>query len=81
MTFRERLHGTGSVWNRYEIGTDKYCVYTGPRRSGTDRIFYLLPNGSTYEGNSIWSHIVPVSDRSHVNKMDPYHIGSDPERI
>ena len=27
---RQRLHGIGSVWNRYEIGTDKPCVYTGP---------------------------------------------------
>ena len=25
---RQRLHGTGSVWNRYEIVTDKPCVYT-----------------------------------------------------
>ena len=27
---RQRLHGTGSVRNRYEIGTDKPYVYTGP---------------------------------------------------
>ena len=47
---RQRLHGTGSVWNRYEIGTDKPCVYTGPGGSGTDRICYLVLNGSTYEG-------------------------------
>ena len=26
--FRQCLHGTGSVCNRYEIGTDKPCVYT-----------------------------------------------------
>ena len=56
--FRQRLHGTGSVWNPYEIGTDKPCVYTGPGGSGTDRICYLVPNGSTYEGNPIWNPTV-----------------------
>ena len=45
------VHGTGSVWNRYEIGTDKACVYAVPGRSATDRICYLVPNGSTYEGD------------------------------
>ena len=48
---RQRLHGTGSVWNRYKIGTDKACVYTGPGESGTDRICYLVQNGSTFEGD------------------------------
>ena len=43
--FRQRLHGTGSVWNRYEIGTDKPCIYTGHGGSGTDRICYLVPMG------------------------------------
>ena len=28
ITLRQRLHGTESVWNRYEIVTDKPCVYT-----------------------------------------------------
>ena len=50
-TLRQRLHGTGSVWNRYEIGSDKSCVDTGPGGSGWDRICYLVPNGSTYEGD------------------------------
>ena len=49
------LHGTGSVWNWYEIGTDKPCVYTGPGGSGTDRIWYLVPNWSTYEGDPMWN--------------------------
>ena len=31
---RQRLHGTGSVWNRYEIDTGKSCLYTGPGGSG-----------------------------------------------
>ena len=61
---RQRLHGTGSIWNRYEIGTDKPCVYTGPGGSGTDRICYLVPNGPTYEGDPTWNHTVPVSNRS-----------------
>ena len=78
---RQRLHWTGSVWNRYEIGTDKPCVYTGPGGPGTDRICYLVPNGSTYKGDPIWSHTVPISNWSRVNRIDPYHSGSDPKRI
>ena len=81
MTLRQRLHGTGSVWNWHEISTDKPCVYTGPGGSGTDRICYLVPNGSTYEGDLIWNRTVPVSNRSRVNRVDPYHSGSDPKRI
>ena len=57
---RQRLHGTGSVWNRYEIGTDKPCVCTGPDGSGTDRICYLVPNGFTNEGDPVWNRTVPV---------------------
>ena len=79
--FRQRLHGTGSFWNRYEIGTDKACVYTGPGGSGTDRICYLVPNGFTYEGDPIWNRSVPISNRSRVNRVDPYHCGSDAKRI
>ena len=51
LILRQRLHGPGSVWDRYEIGTDKPCVYTGPGGSSTDWICYLEPNGSTYEGD------------------------------
>ena len=58
--FRQRLHGTGPVWNRYKIGTDKPCVYKGPGGSGEDRICYLVPNGSTYEGDPIWNRTIPV---------------------
>ena len=50
---RQRFHGNKLFWNRYEIGTDKPCVYTGPGTFGTDRIRYLVPNGSTYEGDPI----------------------------
>ena len=32
---------------------DKPCVYSGPGESGTNRIRYLVPNGSTYEGDPI----------------------------
>ena len=51
--FRQRLHETVSVWNRYEISTDKPCIHTGPGGSGTDRICYLVPNGSTYKGDLV----------------------------
>ena len=57
---RQRFHGSGSFWNRYEIGTDEVCVYTGPGGSGTDRICYLVPNESTYEGDPMWNRTVPV---------------------
>ena len=40
-------------------------------RYGSDRICYLLPNGSTYEGDPIWKRIVPVSNRSYVNRVNP----------
>ena len=72
--FRQRLHGTGSDWNRYEIGAR-------PGRSGTDRICYLIPNVSTYEDDPIWNRTLPVSNLSRVNRVDPYHNGSDPTRI
>ena len=52
LQLRQRLHENGSVWDRYEIDTDKSCVYTGPGGSGTDRICYLEPNESTYEGDT-----------------------------
>ena len=81
MTLRQRLHGTGSVWNRFQIGTDKSSVYTGSGGSSTDKICYLVLNGSTYEGDPIWNRTVPVSNRSRVNTVDPYHSGSDPKRI
>ena len=57
--FRQHLHGTRSVWNWYEIGVDKPCVHMGPGGSGMDQICYLVPNGSTYEGDPIWNHTVP----------------------
>ena len=60
ITLRQRLHGTGSVWNRYKIGTDKPYVYTGHGGSGTDRICYLVPNESTYEGDPMWNRTVAV---------------------
>ena len=69
------------TWDRYEIATDKPCVYTGSGGSGTDRICYLVPNGSTYEGDPIWNRTVPVSNRSRANRVDPYHSGSYPKRI
>ena len=56
--------GTG----RYEISTDKPCVYTGPGGLGTDWICCLVPNGSIYEVEPIWNHTVPVSSRSRVNR-------------
>ena len=81
ISLRQCLHGTRSVWNRYKIGTDKPCVYTDSSGSGTDRIFYQLPNVSTYESDPIWNRTVPVSNQSRVNRVDPYHSGPDPKRI
>ena len=78
---RQRLHGNGSVWNRYEIGTDKDCVYMGPVGFGTYQTCYLVPNGYTYEGDPMWNRTSPVWNRSRVNRVDPYHSGSDPKRI
>ena len=78
---RQRLHGTGSVWNRYKIGMDNPCVYTGPDGSGADRICYLVPNGSTFEGDPMWNPTVPVYNQSRVNRVNPYHSRSDPKRI
>ena len=66
--------------NRHEIGTDKPCVYTEPGGSVTDRICYLIPNGSTREGDPVWNRTVPVSNSSRVNRVDPYQSGSDLKR-
>ena len=60
LKLRQRLHRTGSIWNWYKLGMDKPCVYTGPGGSGTDRICYLVPNGSTYEGDPMCNLTVPV---------------------
>ena len=65
----------------YEIGTDESCVYTGSGGSGTDRICYLVPNGSTCDGDPMWNCTVPVWNLSRVNRVDPYQSGSDPKRI
>ena len=81
VNYRQRLHGTGSVWNRYGIGMDNPFVYTGPCGFGTDRICYLVPSGSTYESDPIRSRTVPVLNQSRVNRVDPYHNGSNPRWI
>ena len=60
---------------------DRPCVYMGPGGpggSGTDRICYLVPNGSTYEGDPIWNPTVPVSNQSRVNRVDPYLVDPIP---
>ena len=44
LKLRLRLHETESVYNRYEIGTDKPCVYTRPVRSALDLLSYSVPN-------------------------------------
>ena len=60
---RQRLHETGGVRNRYEIGTH---VHTRPGGSVTDRIWYQM--GSLMK---VWNRTVPVSNRPRVNKVDP----------
>ena len=81
LTFRQCLQSNGSLWNWYETGTDKPCVHVGPSGSSIDQICYLVPNGSTYEGDTIWNHAVLVSNQSCVNRVDPYHGGSNPKQI
>ena len=69
---RQHLHGTGSIWNQYEIGTDKPCAYTDlvdPVRIGSS-IWYQM-GSSTYEGDPMWNCTVPVQNRSRVNKVGP----------
>ena len=63
----QRLHETGFVWNRYEIGTDKPCVYTGLGRSALDRFSYPVPNGFTCESDPVWNCTVPGWYRDRVN--------------
>ena len=58
LTFRQCLQSNGSLWNWYEIGTDKPCVYVGPGGSSIDQICCLVPNGSTYEGDTIWNDML-----------------------
>ena len=79
--YRQHLHGTRSIWNRYEIGTDKLSVNTGPGESGMDRICYVVPDGSTYDGDPMWNRTITVSNRVRLSRMDPYHSGSDPKWI
>ena len=57
--FRLRSHETGSIWNRYEIGTDKPCVYTGPGGSILDRFSCPVPNGLTFESELYCSRVLP----------------------
>ena len=37
----------GQLWNRYQIGTDKPCIYTKSGRLALDRFSYPAPNGFT----------------------------------
>ena len=50
---RLHLHEIGSVWKRYEIGTDKHRVYTIPGKSAPNRFSYPVPNGLTYEFETV----------------------------
>ena len=60
---------------------NKLCAYTEPGGFSTDRMCYLVPNGSTYEGDPMLNHTVPVQNQSCVNRVDPYQSGSDPKWI
>ena len=76
---RQCLHKTGSVWNQYKIGMDKPYVYMADSGSIMDWICYLEPNGSTDEGDPIWNYNISVLNQLCVNRVDLYHIGSDPK--
>ena len=65
---RLRLHEIGSVWNRYEIGNDKPCVYKGPGRSASDRFSYLVSTWFTFESDPVWNSTVPGWYRARVNQ-------------
>ena len=52
----------------------------GPGGPRMDRICYLVPDGSTCEGDPIWNRTIPVPNWSHVNRVDLYQIGSDPHK-
>ena len=62
-----RLHETGSVWNRYDIGTNKPCVYTEPSRSTLGRFSYPVPNGFNCESDPVSNFSVPGWYRARVN--------------
>ena len=64
---RLRLHRTGSVWDRYQTGTHKSCIYTGPGRSALDRFSYPVPNGFTCESDLVWNCNVPGWHHARVN--------------
>ena len=50
-TFRLHLYETRSTWNRYKIGTNKHCEYTGPGRPAIDRFSYPVTNGFNWESD------------------------------
>ena len=56
-----------TVWNRYKIGTDKLCVYTGPGITALNRLSYQVPNGFTSESDPVWNCTVPRWYRASVN--------------
>ena len=87
MKLRVRLHETGSVWNRYKIGTDKPCVYTLPGRSTLNRFSYPVPNGFTCQSNPVSNCTVPGWYSSRVNtpqfrrscpRVDPIQMEPNP---
>ena len=53
LSIRQRLHQTGSIRIRSEIGTDKPCVCMKPGRSILDRFSYPELNGFTCENDSV----------------------------
>ena len=48
-SLRPHLHQTGSVWNRYEIGTVKSDVYSGPHWQILYRFSCPIPDGFTHK--------------------------------
>ena len=70
--FRQRLHGTGSVWNPYEIDTVKPFVYTGP--AGSVRIesaiwYQMGPLMKVIPYGPYRSSFEPVPCRSVTNRI------------
>ena len=79
--WRLLLDETVSIWNQYEIGTEKPCVYTGPDRSALNRFFYPVPNEFICENDPsselCRSRVVRCPCEPNTTQANLCQIGSD----
>ena len=71
MPLWQRLHGDQIRIEPVRNWHHKPCVYVGPGGSGTDRIYSLVPYGSTHEGDPIWNRTVPVLNQVLCKQCTP----------